>query len=354
MVFNIVALGAILSVALRYGYTKEMLDGDKKQNPDFSALIVFLRRNLYNEGMTKSKNAPALEKRQEIRKIDSQKLEKPLVDEISRRHRAERHCWILAAILITMVVVAVLASLVILLLNRTHSGNGANSADDTSVQQNDMRDALRFKNEYESLNNTVRQSDGATYGEIIIDEENPIVYVTPAEVLDILDHETAVIYVGAEWCPWCRNAVPVLLDVAKQYGVDKLYYLNLDEEKSQFEVENGELIQKRKGSEAYYRLLDKLKDKLRDYAISDREGNNYPTGEKRIYQPHVFGIKDGKVVADKSGTVELAEGQSKYDALSSVQKNELRKAYLQLFEKVYGERMETCSTTEQVCEQMWQ
>lgn len=350
MVFNIVALGAILSVALRYGYTKEMLDGDKKQNL-FSALIVFLYITLYNESMSESKDVRVLEKRQEAQKIDSKK---PLIDEIPLRHRAERRCWILAVILIVMVVVAVLASLIVLFLNHTHNGDGANSIDNTSVQQNGMRDALRFKNEYESLNNTVRQSDGATYGEVVIDEDNPVVYVTPTEVLDLLDAETAVIYVGAEWCPWCRNAVPVLLDVAKQYGVDKLYYLNLDGEKSEFEVKNGELVQRQKGSEAYYELLDKLKDKLRDYAISDRDGNEYSTGEKRIYQPHVFGIKDGKVVADKSGTVELTEGQNKYDILSSAQKNELRKVYLELFEKVYGERMETCSTAEQVCDQTWE
>lgn len=316
----------------------------------FFVLIVFSCMNLYNESVSKSKDVRALEKRQEARKNDSKKSEKPLIDEIPLRHRAERHCWILAVILIAMVVVAVLASLIILFLNHTHDGDGANSIDDTSMQQGGMRDALRFKNEYESLNNTVRQSDGATYGEVVIDEDNPIVYVTPAEVLDLLDAETAVIYVGAEWCPWCRNAVPVLLDVAKQYGVDRLYYLNLDGEKSEFEVKNGELVQRQKGSEAYYELLDKLKDKLRDYAISDRDGNEYSIGEKRIYQPHVFGIKDGKVVADKSGTVELTEGQSKYDALSSAQKNELRKVYLELFEKVYGERMETCSAAEQVCD----
>lgn len=75
-------------------------------------------------------------------------------------------------------------------------------------------DAIKFKEEYESLNNTVRESDGAEYNNISIDEKNPIKYVDTKEALKVLKEETAIIYVGANWCPWCRNAIPVLFDVA--------------------------------------------------------------------------------------------------------------------------------------------
>ena len=95
-------------------------------------------------------------------------------------------------------------------------------------------DGYRFKNEYESLNDTIRESDGAKYNFVSIDEDNPIKYVSISEALRIMDEEDAIIYIGANWCPWCRNAVPILLDVAKKYDVSKIYYLQLDDDKSWF------------------------------------------------------------------------------------------------------------------------
>jgi len=92
-------------------------------------------------------------------------------------------------------------------------------------------DALKFKEEYESLNGTKRESDGAIYQDIKIDENNPVKYVNAKEALEVLKNKTAIMYVGANWCPWCRNAVPVLFEVAKDKNIETIYYLNLDDEK---------------------------------------------------------------------------------------------------------------------------
>ncbi len=196
-------------------------------------------------------------------------------------------------------------------------------------------DALKFKEEYESLNGTKRESDGASYNDVNIYEDNPIKYVTISEALNILDSEKAVIYIGANWCPWCRNAVPVLIDTAKDYDVKKIYYLNLDEDKSNFEVQDGNLVKTREGTEDYYKLLDKLSDILSDYILKE-DGKEYNTNEKRIYMPFVIGIKDGKVVDSHTGTVDLSEGQSKYDSLTSEQREELYNIYSNLFANVFG------------------
>lgn len=198
-----------------------------------------------------------------------------------------------------------------------------------------MTDALKFKPEYEALNDTVRESDGAKYNNVEVPEDNPIVYVDSEKALEVLESDNAILYVGAAWCPWCRNAVSVLIEVAKEYKIDKVYYLNLDKEKSNFEIQDGKLVTLNKGSEAYYKLLDKLSDRLRDYVLTDKDGKKYDTEEKRIYMPYVVGIKNKTVVSDHIGTVDLDEDQTKYSTMTSEQHDELYKIYDNMFKGVY-------------------
>ncbi len=208
-------------------------------------------------------------------------------------------------------------------------------------------DAYQFKEEYESLNNTVRDSDGASYNNVDIPIDNPIKYIDVKEALDVLNSKEAIIYVGANWCPWCRNAVPVLFDVCKDYKVDTVYYLNLDNDKSAFEIKDDDLVKTKDGSKEYYELLDKLDDVLEEYTLTSQDGKVYNTGEKRIYMPFVIGIKDGKVVSNHTGTVTLDENQSKYDKLTTSQYEELYNTYTNLLSSVYGSN--TC-TNESLCD----
>lgn len=199
-------------------------------------------------------------------------------------------------------------------------------------------DAVKFKEEYEALNGTIRQSDGATYSSIDVPNNNPIKYIDAKETLEILKKDEAIIYIGAAWCPWCRNVVNVLFDVAKVYKVKTIYYLTLDDEKDTYEVQDGKLVKTKEGSRHYYKLLEELDKYLEEYIIKDENGKSYDTGEKRIYMPYVLAIKNGKVISDKVGTVELNEGQTKYDLLTESQYEELYKIYEEMFKKVYGEK----------------
>lgn len=214
------------------------------------------------------------------------------------------------------------------------------------TREKETNDGLKFKNEYEALNNTVRQSDGATYGTMDIDEDNPIKYVTAKEAIEVLESKNAIMYIGAPWCPWCRNAIPVLFELAKKYKVDTIYYLELDDIKSNYKIENGALVKTSVGTEDYYKLLDKLSDRLDDYIITEG-GKDYDTGEKRIYMPYVIAVRDGEIVKDKVGTVTLDDGQTKYDELTAEQHDKLTETYGELFELAYGddacENEEACS-----------
>ena len=203
-------------------------------------------------------------------------------------------------------------------------------------------DAMRFKKEYETLNGTIRESDGAKYNNVNIDEDNPFIYIDAKEALEIIENKDALIYVGASWCPWCRNAVPVLIDVAKKNNIKEIYYLDLDDEKSIWEVEDGKVAKKIDGTKYYYQLLEKLDDRLIDYTLTSDEGKTLNTGEKRIYMPYLIGVKSGRVVADKVGTVNLDDRQSKYDYLTYEQKNELSEIYQNIFDLVYQEIGNSC------------
>ncbi|MCM1052967.1 MAG: thioredoxin family protein [Ruminococcus sp.] len=194
-------------------------------------------------------------------------------------------------------------------------------------------DALKFKEEYESLNDTTRESDGAKYNNINIDKKNPIKYVSIKEAIKLLKEDTGVIYVGANWCPWCRNAIPVLFESAKSNKVKTIYYLNIDDEKDTFEIKDDKLVKTKEGSKEYYELLDVLNDELDEYTLTSKN-KTYETGEKRIYMPFVVFFKDGKIVGSKTGTVSLNEGQTKYDAMTNNQHKELLDTYNNLFKKI--------------------
>ena len=95
---------------------------------------------------------------------------------------------------------------------------------DNKDNQVDNSDAIKFKQEYENLNEV---EDGEkTYKTISISEDNPMVYSKYDEIEKIFTDQTGVIYFGFPECPWCRNAVPVLIDAAKEIGIDKIYYFN--------------------------------------------------------------------------------------------------------------------------------
>lgn len=190
-------------------------------------------------------------------------------------------------------------------------------------------DAIKFKNSYESLNDTIRESDGHKYNNVTISEDNPFIYVSAKEAARIIKEDRGVIYIGANWCPWCRNAVPVLIDAVKNNGVDKIYYVDLTEYRNVWEVVNGELVKTEKEKEGYYDLLNALDEVLgqETYKLKDEDGNSYDTNEKRIYMPMVLAVKGGKIIDTHVGTVDLVDGQDKYSYLNDTQKSELLSIY---------------------------
>lgn len=185
-------------------------------------------------------------------------------------------------------------------------------------------DAVKFIKEYESLN-----EEG--YLKLSIDENNPIEYADYDKLLEVINNGTGIIYLGFPECPWCRNALPVLFDVAKDNDIETIYYMNILNERDSYVVEDGELVyatddegNEKKGTEGYFKLLDALEDHLSDYVIVF-EDEEYETGEKRIYAPSVIFVRDGEVLGVHVSTVESQENPN--EGLTDEQYEELYTIY---------------------------
>ena len=167
-------------------------------------------------------------------------------------------------------------------------------------------DAIKFKEEYESLNGTIREKDGQTIRTIKIDEENPIVYATAEEIVKKIEKkETFAVYFGFSDCPWCRSVLPTLIEVANDLKISKIYYVDVKEIRDVLVVEDEKIKTEKEGKEGYYKLLEKLDSVLSDYSLKDSEGNNVDTNEKRIYAPNIVSIVNGNPEKLTSGISKL-------------------------------------------------
>lgn len=187
-------------------------------------------------------------------------------------------------------------------------------------------DSIKFKEEYESLNNK-KIDENRSYLSLDIDPKNVVKYSTFDEIIDVIKNKTGVIYFGFPECPWCRNLVPVLLEAAKENNIDTIYYLNIKNERDTWEVVDGKLQYKKdennkeiKGSTGYFKLLEVLDEHLSDYKITF-EDKTYEVGEKRLYAPTVVFVRDGKILNVHVGTVSTQKNP--YEKLTNDEYDEL-------------------------------
>lgn len=201
------------------------------------------------------------------------------------------------------------------------------------------KDEAKFKQDYESLNGTTRKEDGAIYHNVDIPKDNRMKYVDAKEATKLIKEGTGILYLGANWCPWCRNAAPVLIEAAQNQNLKTIYYLDMDKVRNIWEVKNNKLIKTQKEQDGYYDLLKALDSVLEKetYKITDKD-KEYDTKEKRIYMPSVVSFKEGKILDMHVGTVELDKDQTKYSTLTKKQEKELLKIYEDMIKKTMSKQ----------------
>lgn len=168
----------------------------------------------------------------------------------------------------------------------------------------ELSDAKKFKQEYESLNNV--NDNGKRVRSINIDINNPFVYVTEKDIINLIDKkETFVVYFGFAKCPWCRSVLPSLIDAANDLGIEKIYYVDIKDARDILKVdENKNIIKEKDGTKEYYLLIEKLNNVLSDYELTTPDGEKIVTGEKRIYAPNIVSIINGKAESLEDGISE--------------------------------------------------
>ena len=175
----------------------------------------------------------------------------------------------------------------------------------TIVESSSKSDAQKFKEEYEKINGG-KTSDNETYNELNIDENNPMVYISLEELVDIINTENeAYVYISSSFCPYCRATVETLLNVVKDLNINKIYYYD---------------DTKQNPSDQYDNMLEKLGKKGVNFINKD--------GQRKWGVPLVLKAKNGQVISETRGTsYQLNEGQSKYDSLTEKQKKQVYDRY---------------------------
>ena len=177
-------------------------------------------------------------------------------------------------------------------------------------------DAVKFKKEYESYNNVIWKDNNISgkYFELNIDKNNPIVYLNDDTVLKAMKNGSKIIYFGFPNCNWCRSMVPVLLEVSKDNGLEKVYYYPFRDLRNRYE----------KGDPKAEKIYDEIV-KLMGNNISTDFDSGKKKGKKKITAPTVIVTNKGKVIAYHKDTVDSHRDYSK--KLDQKQENELYKIY---------------------------
>ncbi len=145
--------------------------------------------------------------------------------------------------------------------------------DDKNSSYSNNEDAKKFAREYTKVS-----------------DDNVFVYRTPEEIIEIMKHGTGVTYLGFPECPWCQNYVKYLNEVAKEVGIEKIYYTNTKELKATDMNKYNEIVS----------LLD-------GYLQYNDEGKQW------IYVPDVTFIIDGKIIGNDYETSKDTHGLSNPD-----------------------------------------
>ena len=92
-------------------------------------------------------------------------------------------------------------------------------------------DGIRFQEEYSSLNGKT-SAEGIEYPNVNLDSNNLYYYASENEIIEVLKSKTGVVYLGFPECKWCQAYVKFLNEIAKDRNIDKIYYYNIREDRT--------------------------------------------------------------------------------------------------------------------------
>lgn len=125
-----------------------------------------------------------------------------------------------------------------------------------------------------TAHNSVLEKDNVKFAKEYtgVTEDNVFVYKNENEIVSILKSKSGIVYLGFPECPWCQKYVTLLNEVAKEKGIDEIYYFNIKDARANKTVAYTEIV-----------------EILNEYIPTDDEGN------KKVMVPDLTFVMDGKV-----------------------------------------------------------
>ena len=196
-----------------------------------------------------------------------------------------------------------------------------------------LSDAEKFKQEFEQYNGLTYEDTNDKLIDVEIPNNNPFVYKTGKEIVEIMQSEDAYILFGYASCPLTRAAIEVLIETAKEENIDKIYYVDIKYMRDEYVPGEGIIPEQTKeGTEAYYEILNIFGSKLDKYYVaSDDNFYLFDTGVTRLLSPTLVAVSKGKVI---SMHAELTDDYEENSELTEEEKEELRKDYKDVFESL--------------------
>ena len=220
---------------------------------------------------------------------------------------------IILIILVILLILDILIRLDIIKIDNTNK--------DTSSEEK-KEYSSSFKEDYEKLN-------GSSIT-VNIPEDNPFEEVEAKDIIEKINNkETFYVYFGFDSCPWCRNAIELAIESAKEHNIDRIYYVDIKEIRDVYKYENGELTKKNDGTPEYLELLSLLDNVLYKYSILKDDGDTEQLEEKRIMAPNYIYVRNGVPVKLISGTSSLQKNYD--DEMTDEIKNDIKKQFDELF-----------------------
>lgn len=143
-------------------------------------------------------------------------------------------------------------------------------------------DAIRFKKEYEALNDELNDDGSKKYTKMSIDENNKIVYLDYEELIDFINNGTGTLYIGRPGCPWCRLLIEPMFEFAEENNVN-IYYYNIEKDRTE-------------NNDRYKNVLKLLDEYLPiDTVTQNEDDKDFDKTLKRVVLPHVFFIDGGEI-----------------------------------------------------------
>lgn len=200
--------------------------------------------------------------------------------------------------------------------------------DEKTVIKNDT---LKFKSEYEKLNEVLYEKVNKKYPAILVDVDSNIYYKSDAEIVEIMKNEKALIYFGFSECPWCRSMIETLLKSANDND-QKVYYVNIKNIRNTYEYVDKKIVETKKGNDSYYEILNILGDNLQKYYVTDSKNKKHNTKKTRLYAPTVVGINKGNIIGFHEVTVESQKDP--FIKLNQAEQKELYDIYNQMIKNL--------------------